>query len=127
MFWYALMFELSYWMSGGIIQYEPLAYTAISEPFLVSLGAEAGYGPLSAYGSVATDMWATDLTAFSFFMNTYTVGVRAEFGPVTVGLEHSCFHPAVPYQWIPARQNVVPSFEGSFDRIYVQIKLGGRR
>lgn len=124
MFWYALVFELSYWISGGIVQYEPVDYIALDDPLLISLGAEAGYGPMSVYGNVATDMWVTSLTGFNFFMNTYTVGVRVEIGAVTVGLEHSCFHPAVPYQWLPSRQNVIPSFEGSFDRLYLQVKLG---
>lgn len=126
--WWALLLELSYWINGGIIQYDPLVPVMLEEPVAVSIGAEVGYGPASVYASVATDMFAVDMLNFSPFFNTYTVGLRMELGAFTWGFEHSCYHPMVPYGWVPARQNVVPAFEGGMDRLYVKVRLtGGKR
>jgi hypothetical protein len=126
--WWALLFDVSLWLNGGIIQYQPLDAVMFEEPLAVSIGMEFGVGPAYVYGSVGTDMFALEITSMSQFMNTYTVGLAIELGPFTWGFEHSCYHPAVPYQWVPARQNVVPAFEGSMDRLYIKVRLeGGRR
>ena len=126
-FWWALLFEVSCWVNGGIIQYEPLDSVMFDKPLAVSIGAEFGYGPVSVYGGVATDMFAVSAFSFSQFFTTYPVGLKIEVGAFVLGFEHSCFHPNVPYQWIPARKNVVPAFEGSMDRIYLKVKLGGKK
>jgi len=127
--WWALVMELSCFVGGGLVQYEPLSTTIFEDPVVLSIGAEIGLGPAVVYGSVASDMFVVDIAPLSAspFMNTYQLGVRLEHGPVSAGYEHACFHPSVPYQWIPSRSNVVPAFEGSMDRIWIKARLGGRR
>lgn len=126
-FWWALLFEVSYWVNGGIIQYDPLKAVMLEEPIQVTIGGEVGYGFTSVYASVATDMFAVDAVNFNPFFNTYVVGLKLELGAITWGFEHACYHPMVPYGWVPARENVVPAFEGAMDRLYLKVKLGGRK
>lgn len=126
-FWWALLLEFSLWTGGGIYEYDPLETVMFDNPCQITVGGELGLGFASVYTSVGTDMFAISAVSFDPFLNTYLVGVKAEIGAFTLGFEHACYHPMISYQWIPSRSNVVPAFEGAMDRLYLRIRLGGRK
>jgi len=123
--WYALILEASIWLNGGIMQYEPLDALYIDKPIAAQIGAELGYGPVFVHASVLTDMFVYDLADYWPFNNTYNAGAGLRYKGLEVGLEHSCYHPMVPFQWFPWQKAVVPAFEGSMSRLYVRLRVEG--
>lgn len=123
--WWALIVETSLFFNGGIIQYESFDTVILKEPITTMIQAEIGRDNFVLYGAVSVDMWMQEFTSYLPFNNQYTVGGIVTIGAVEIGLEHSCYHPMVPYMWIPSRRQIVPSFEGAFDRVYVKIRLEG--
>lgn len=126
-FWYTFWLAARLFTSGGLVQYEPLSYTPFDNPVVLDIGAEIGYGSLHASAQVSTDCFVTGLTGMSQFMNTYTVAAGLKLGAVDIGIEHSCYHPAIPYQWLSSRSMIVPSFEGAYTALYVRVLIDSVR
>jgi len=124
--WWALIIETSLFFNGGIIQYQSPDYTILEEPITTSIQGEIGRDNFVLYGSVSVDMWMQEFTSYLPFNNQYTVGGRITLGALEIGLEHSCYHPMVPYMWVSPKRQIVPSFEGYLDRVYLRIALKSR-
>lgn len=122
--WYSLIVSASLWLSGGEAQYAPPEWIDASNLISTEIGATIGYGPIFGYTSVITTMFPEDgRMSFSPQDNTYVIGGGLTIGPVTLGIEHECWHPMVAYQWVPSRSQIIPNYEGGGTRAYVKIVI----
>lgn len=119
--WWALILETSLFFNGGVVQYDPIDYVLFEEPITAMIQGEVGVGVFSLYGAVSTDMWMQYVDSLTPFNNQYTVGARLVLRNLTIGVEHSCYHPMIPYQWVNSRRQITPAFEGALDRVYVNL------
>lgn len=126
--WWALVFEMSLWLNGGIAQYEPWDPILIEHPISTEILMTGGLGCFYLEGGVTVDMFMEKMTNFIPMNNTYLVRAGLDLGAVNLGIEHACYHPMIPYQWVPDRHQLVPSFEGWQTRVFARISVkGGRR
>ena len=114
-------------MSGGVIQYEPSPIVNEVPPLYAEFGIRGEAGWFFAEGKLSTDFRAISINSYTPTQETYVVGFGVEIGPLTIGYEHSCFHPIMPYLTsMRGRYQVTPYFEGGYDRTYVRFTAGGK-
>ena len=114
-------------MSGGVIQYEPTPIMSDVPPLYAEFGIRGEAGWFFAEGKISTDFRARSITSYTPTQETYAIGFGVEIGPLTVGYEHSCFHPVTPYLTsMRERYQVTPYFDGAYNRTYVRFTAGGK-
>jgi hypothetical protein len=111
-------------MNGGLVQYEPYVYTEINNPVFFDIDIDCQLGPLFVAGGIRVDMWMNELTNYCPYQNTYDISTGLRYGPLEIGLQHSCFHPSAPYMWMDYQ--IVPAWEGAETSFYARLKLTNR-
>lgn len=125
MFFYALIASLGL-MNGMLLQYEPAELDAIDMALYTDIGFELGYGPVFIHAAVNTQVLPDSITNFVPIENVYSLGAGLRLGPVELVYRHTCFHPQLPWSFLPERGVLVPNYEGAYDTVFVKIKLDGR-
>lgn len=113
-------------ISGGVQQYTPVETPKEIPPLYAEFGIRGDAGIFFAEGKIVTDFQFRGADRYTPTQETYVVGFGVDMGALTIGYEHSCFHPITPYATtMLSRYQVVPHFEGAYDRAYIRITSGG--
>ena len=123
MFFQALIFTAALefgGMFGGIFNY-PSAEPVTMLPLYTTMSADVEYNGLYVGGQMDCYFLAKKITNYVPFQNTYVfrAGYRAD--GVTIGYEHSCFHPFNTYATIFPTE-IKPKYEGGYDKFFVRIE-----
>lgn len=115
-------------IDGGVVQYKPEVVPSYSIPFYSTFEIQAQTKYLYFGSSVRTEMFPANVFSWTPTQVTYNIKTGLIFEHFVFGYEHSCFHPIMPYAttMIEERQ-VVPSFEGYYDRFYVRMEISSKR
>ena len=131
MFFQALVFCASLelgGMFGGVYNY-PAKEPIVMIPFYTSMDAEVSYRGLYVGGQMDCYFVALAVNNFSPFQNTYVFKLGYRDGGMTVGFEHTCYHPMQTYQaiLITEGREWKPIFEGAVEKLFVRFEIGGER
>jgi len=130
MFFQALIFAASLelgGMFGGVYNY-PAVDPIVMVPFYTTMEAEVSWNGLYVGGQMDCYFVAKTVTNFSPFQNTYVLKAGYRNGPMTVGFEHTCYHPMQTYQpLITTSREWKPKFEGAVEKVFVKFSLGGKK
>lgn len=128
MFFQALLFAASLelgGMFGGVYNY-PAVEPIVMIPFYTTMTGEVSYNGLYIGGQMDCYFVALEVTNFSPFQNTYVFKAGYRNDKMTVGFEHTCYHPMQTYQavMITEGREWKPVFEGAVERVFVRFALG---
>lgn len=126
--WCSLVMAVSMWLNGTAVQYDPLEVGMLDRVLMTELSGTVGMGPLYVRGAVYTTMFPETDVSYYPSDSTYILGAGFLFGRINtldIGIEHECWHPMVPFQWVPGRSQVIPNYEGGGTRVYARLTFNG--
>ena len=123
-----LMASLEFGMTqGSLLQYRPYFVNQEVPPCYATFEGSAEYKGFFLTGSVRTDMLMKEISNWYPIQSTYMIGGGFRNKRITIGFEHACFHPMMPYAtMMPRDMQAVPKWEGAYDRVYVRITLSNK-
>ena len=114
--------------NGSVVQYRPMGLSNEIPPTYAEFDFGAQYKHIFFDTSVRTDMFYKSITNWDPTQITFAIGGGIKINCVTIGFEHSCFHPMMTYSYatvMPEERQVVPGWEGSCDTLYIRIQIIG--
>lgn len=113
------------WTNGAVYQYQPKDILILDNLLSADIGMELNYKYLFTKFIVQTEMFARiDAEApwtLTTQENVYMISAGIKTKGIVFGIEHECWHPAIPWQPLLERNKIIPKHEGSTTRIYMQL------
>ena len=123
MWWMAVAFavEFGYTPKAAILSYDPpisiVAHGVTDQRFSVKATA---FKMVSIGQEIIIEEWWRGDELYGFWPEKFSSRsfCEASMGAMTVGFEHGCIHPIVPFQ---ALERIHPEWDAWFDRVYLRI------